>query len=195
MAADSLKQKKVLVLQGSPKEDGNTNFLLERFIEGLEGAGVDLFIIQPYKLDIKGCKDCEKCDTEEQCVIKDDMIPIYELISKSSAIVVATPIFFYSLPSELKAVIDRCQIFYTKGKRDSKKERRLKPGYFFAIGASSGKRLFDGAKLTIRYFFDAIGVEYRDELFLRGIESKSDFTKEHIEKINNIASNLIKQIE
>jgi multimeric flavodoxin WrbA len=88
--------------------------------------------------------------------------------------------FFYGVTSQAKAVIDRCQALWVRrhvlgmGKED-KRERR---GVFISVGATRGAKLFDGAVLTVKYFFDAIGVEYSADLLIRGIDNKGQI-KEH----------------
>jgi multimeric flavodoxin WrbA len=88
--------------------------------------------------------------------------------------------FFYGVTSQAKAVIDRCQALWVRkhvlgmGKED-KRERR---GVFISVGATRGARLFDGAVLTVKYFFDAIGVKYAGDLLVRGIDDKAQI-REH----------------
>jgi len=76
--------------------------------------------------------------------------------------------------------VDRCQALWVRrhvlgiGREDD----RIRRGLFISVGATRGKRLFDGAVLTVKYFFDAIGVKYSGDLLIRGIDSKAQI-KEH----------------
>lgn len=87
--------------------------------------------------------------------------------------------FFYGLTSQVKALIDRCQALWARRyilkQKPPNSERK---GALIAVGATRGDKLFDGSILTVRYFFQAIGVKYVDELLVRGVDKKGDI-KEH----------------
>ncbi|MFW6151063.1 MAG: flavodoxin family protein, partial [Chloroflexota bacterium] len=80
------------------------------------------------------------------------------------------------LTSQAKAVVDRCQALWVGTHRLGMLENdtRTRTGVFVSVGATEGKRLFDGAILTVKYFFDAIGVEYWGELLVRGVDTKGE---------------------
>jgi len=105
---------------------------------------------------------------------------LYKKLLEADHIIFASPIFFYGITSQAKAVVDRCQALWVRkhvlgmGKED-KRERR---GVFISVGATRGTKLFDGAVLTVKYFFDAIGVKYSGDLLVRGIDNKGQI-KEH----------------
>jgi multimeric flavodoxin WrbA len=97
------------------------------------------------------------------------MQPVYEALDRSDRIVMAAPMYFYNVPAQAKAVIDRTQALWSRkylggqvgqGSR-TRPDRR---GFFIGVGATRGKRLFDGTLHTIRYFFDAIDVEHAGTL-------------------------------
>jgi multimeric flavodoxin WrbA len=102
------------------------------------------------------------------------MQSLYKKLLEADHVIFASPMFFYSVTSQSKAVIDRCQALWVRkhvlgmGKED-KRERR---GVFISVGATRGTKLFDGAVLTVKYFFDAIGVKYSGDLLVRGIDNK-----------------------
>ena len=83
-------------------------------------------------------------------------------------------------------MVDRCQALWARkhvlgmGKED-KRERR---GVFISVGATRGAKLFDGAVLTVKYFFDAIGVKYSGELLIRGVDDKAQIN-EHPEALKD----------
>jgi multimeric flavodoxin WrbA len=105
---------------------------------------------------------------------------LYEKLLEADHVILASPMFFYGVTSQAKAIIDRCQALWVRrhvlgmGKED-KRERR---GVFISVGATRGTKLFDGAVLTVKYFFDAIGVKYSGDLLVRGIDNKAQI-KEH----------------
>lgn len=100
--------KKILVLCGSPRKHGNTDLLCNEFIRGVIEVGHKPEKIIIKDLDIKGCIGCGSCRVNGgNCVQKDDMEDIYEKIYVSDVIVIASPIYFYTWTSQIKAVIDR----------------------------------------------------------------------------------------
>ena len=98
----------VLVLVGSPRENGNTEMLADAFIEGAKKKGNNVTKINVGKMKINGCIDCKYCFTHEgKCSQRDGMDEIYPLISNADMIVFATPIYFFEMTAQLKAVVDR----------------------------------------------------------------------------------------
>lgn len=172
---------KVLGIYGSPRKGGNTEILLEEMLKGAakEGAEVDRLYVVDYV--ITPCKECHGCDETGQCVILDDMEKIYPRLIDSDVIILASPIFFYGVTAWVKALIDRSQALWarkylTKDPSLGKEGKRRK-GFFISVGATKGKRVFEGAILTVKYFFDTFHAEYAGELLFRGVDGKGDILK------------------
>jgi multimeric flavodoxin WrbA len=171
---------KVLGIMGSPRRQGNTEILLDRALEGAGEAGADIEKVLVSKLRISPCLEIYACFKDGNCSIKDDMQTLYGKLLEADHIVFASPIFFYGITSQAKAVIDRCQALWARrhvlgmGKEDT----RVRRGVFISVGATRGEKLFDGAVLTVKYFFDAIGVKYSGDLLIRGIDNKAQI-REH----------------
>ena len=100
---------KVLGIYGSPRKGGNTDQLLDKTLEVAQGAGADTSEIYARRLKISGCLECGGCDKTGECVVNDDMQTVYPLLEKSNVIILAAPIFFYGVPAQAKALIDRSQ--------------------------------------------------------------------------------------
>lgn len=108
-----------------------------------------------------------------RCVVQDDMDKVYEALGECDRIVLASPIYFYGVTGQTKLVIDRAQALWSERIRAGKSKSVLsRKGFFISVGATRGKRLFDGAVLTVRYFFDAIGAQYCGELLYTGFDEK-----------------------
>jgi multimeric flavodoxin WrbA len=107
------------------------------------------------------------------------MDDIYPKLLDADVVIIASPMFFYGVSSQAKALIDRCQALWAR-KHILKQSlpNSGRKGAFIAVGATKGKRLFEGAILTVKYFFEAIGVEYADELLIRGVDARGEI-KEH----------------
>lgn len=174
--------KKVLGIYGSPRKNGSTDLLLDKVMEGARSAGADTSVIYVRDLKIAGCIECGSCEETGECLIKDDMGLVYKLLDQADVIFLASPIFFYGLTSQAKAVVDRVQAKWSKRMIEKMPEQRKMhsrgKGYLIAVGATTGKRLFDGVELTARFFFDALDMSYKDGLFFRRIEKPADITKQ-----------------
>ena len=165
---------KILGIMGSPRIKGNTDLLLEEALKGARSQGAEVEKIVVDKLKIAPCREYYGCLKDGNCVIRDDMDEIYPRLLAADGIIIASPMFFYGLTAQLKALIDRCQALWArryvlKNLPDAKRK-----GAFIGIGATRGKQLFDGSRLTIKYFFQAFGVEYLDELLIRGVDKRGE---------------------
>ncbi len=115
MTADCLSDKgsakmNVLILNGSPKGDrSNTIRIAKAFTEGFP-EGTNIRRIDIYSKDIKPCRGCFSCwrNGDGRCVIKDDMEEIVSAIKEADVIIESYPLYFYGMPSQMKAVTDRC---------------------------------------------------------------------------------------
>ena len=105
--------KKVLILEGSPRRNGNSAILSGEFARGAEEAGCSVEKVQIAHKKIAGCLGCGACYRNAgRCVQKDDMAEIREKMLAADVIVLASPIYFYSMTAQMKAVIDRTYAFY-----------------------------------------------------------------------------------
>ncbi len=170
---------KVLGIMGSPRIKSNTDLLLDEALKGAQSQGAEVEKIIVDKLKIAPCKEYYGCLKDGNCVIRDDMDAIYPKLLEADRLIVASPMFFYGITSQLKALIDRCQATwarkYVLKQKFSDKERK---GAFIAVGATKGKQLFDGSIFVIKYFFKAVDVEYADELLIRGVDQRGEI-KDH----------------
>lgn len=169
---------RVLGIMGSPRIKGNTDLLLDEALKGArsQGGEVDKLIVD--KLNISPCREYYGCLRDGNCVIRDDMDGIYPKLLNADVVIVASPMFFYGLTSQLKALIDRSQALWAKKyvlKQNLPCEGRK--GAFIAVGATKGQKMFDGSIFTVKYFFQAIGVEYAEELLVRGVDKKGEIIK------------------
>jgi multimeric flavodoxin WrbA len=169
---------KILGIMGSPRMKGNTDLLLDEALRGAESAGAEVEKMVVDKLKITPCREYYQCVKDGNCVIRDDMDTVYAKLLEAEGIIVASPIFFYGLTAQLKALIDRCQVLWARKYILHRLPESTRKGAFIAVGATQGKQLFDGAILTVRYFFKAFGVEYVDELLVRGVDKRGEI-KEH----------------
>ena len=167
---------KVLGILGSPRREGNTEILLDEALRGASDHGGLCEKIILRDLKITPCLEIYKCAEDGVCAIQDEMQGLFPKIIQAERLLLASPIFFYSVPALAKAMIDRCQSLWAK-----KYILKLpvspiaeRKGVFISVAATRGKKLFDGVRLTVKYFFDAIDVAYSDELLVRGADEKGE---------------------
>jgi arsenate reductase len=169
-----------LGLQGSPRKNGNTSFLLSAFMNELQNLGARVKVIDADKKNIIPCKEYSVCENKGFCPIDDDMnSEIYPLLRQADIIVTATPIFFYSVPAQLKALIDRSQALWARRYKLKLNDpnQKWRRGFLLSLGATKGKNLFNGLHLTMKYFFDAVGTSLEGSLTYRQIENPGDMEK------------------
>ena len=102
--------KKILAIQGSPRgRSGNTDVMLQEFLRGAQSIGAQTETIYLKKMNIHHCTGCYGCwaKTPGKCVLKDDMADLLEQVRLSDLLVLATPVYVYSMTSLMKACIDR----------------------------------------------------------------------------------------
>lgn len=100
--------KKVLILSGSPRKDGNSDILCDEFARGAIEGGNTVEKIRVAEKKVGYCRACYYCTSHGgECAIKDDMAEILQKMIDADVIVLASPVYFYSIDAQLKAVIDR----------------------------------------------------------------------------------------
>lgn len=99
----------IVVLHGSARRQGNTAQLVQAFVRGAEAAGHQVTVLSIATLNIHPCIGCERCATvpNHACFQKDDMTQVYAALAAADTLVVASPVYFYGISAQLKALIDR----------------------------------------------------------------------------------------
>lgn len=127
-----MKNKKVLVFSSSPRRHGNSDTLCDQFVKGAQEAGHDAQKIFLKDKKINYCTGCGVCVTTKKCPQKDDMAGILEAMIAADVIVMATPVYFYTMDAQMKTLIDRTCARYT--------EVRDKEFYFIVTAADTSKK-------------------------------------------------------
>ena len=137
---------KVAAFLGSPRKNGNTARLLKEFLKGVfekNGVTINQFYLQENK--ILGCTGCGYCETSTGCKLEDDMQNIYPILKEADVLVFATPVYWWSMSSQLKALIDR---FYAL------KISEIKSKKIYLLMTYGGSLPNSGAELVERTFRD-----------------------------------------
>ena len=166
---------------GSPRRKGNTSILLHQAIAGARDAGARVTEIVLRDLKMSPCLEIYGCKDAGRCVIKDDYGKIEELLQRIDGLMLASPIFFYTVSAHTKILMDRCNSLWVKkywiDKRPFGQKAYPRKGLFISVGSTNGKRLFDGALLSVNYFMDALDMELWKSLLFRGVESEGQILK------------------
>lgn len=125
--------KKVLIISSSPRKDGNSEVLCDKFMQGAQEAGNEVQKISLKDKTINYCNGCGFCTKNDYCGCsqKDDMEEILEQMIAADTIVMSTPVYFYTMCGQLKTLIDRCCAKYTKIKNKE---------FYFIMTAADGNK-------------------------------------------------------
>ena len=162
--------KKVLVLNGSPRTNGNTRVLSEAFITRCIQRSYEVKKYNIPDLNINPCTDCGKCFEEgNPCIIEDDFNDIAESIVKADVIVFSLPVYFYSIPGKFKMFLDRLICF-----QDG--EKNISDKLFAIISCCEDKEMntFDGVRVPLERMSKDFGWILIDEILAPGMARKGD---------------------
>ena len=135
--------KKILILSSSPRKGGNSELLCDRFAEGAREAGHSVIKIRLAEKKIGYCHGCYAC-RKGNCVQKDDVADILTQMLESDIIVLATPVYFYTMSAQLKAIIDRSVAIYPR--------LTNKEFYYIMTMADTDSNMFKGTLEALRGF-------------------------------------------
>ncbi len=173
--------KRIIAIYGSPRRAGNTAALLKEAVRGAREAGVQVDELLLRDLKMSPCLEIYGCLKTGRCVMQDDFQKVYDMLSDCSGLMLASPIFFYAVSAHTKILMDRCQSFWVKkywiDKKGPDESTAKRPGLFIAVGATKGKKLFEGSLLSLRYFFDVVDIRLWKTLLYRGLDFEGDIFK------------------
>ncbi|MBI5407857.1 MAG: flavodoxin family protein [Nitrospirae bacterium] len=168
---------KVIAFNGSPRKGGNTELLLKEAVKAIEQAGstVQTFVLN--SMNIEPCQDCGGCDETGACIIRDDMDQIYDAIRTADRIILASPIFFFSLSAQAKAMVDRCQSFWCEKyllKRPIKGGAFGRKGLLLLVGGMKKELGAQCSEECAKAFFRTVSVPEHGTLCYLDVDKKGD---------------------
>ena len=171
---------RIVAIYGSPRRGGNSALLTDQAVEGAREAGATVEKVALRDLNISPCLEIYGCKKDGRCVIKDDFQGLYDQCLAADAMILSSPIFFYTVSAHTKIMMDRFQSLWVKKYWiDQVKFGQWTPkrkGLFLSVGATHGQKLFEGVLLTVRYFMDVLDMELSQSLLYRGLDLKGDVT-------------------
>lgn len=166
----------LLAIYGSPRRHGNTSSLLRQAVAGARAAGAEVEEIVLRDLKISPCLEIYGCKFDGQCVLQDDFQAVRDRLLAADGLMLATPVFFYAVSAHTKILMDRCQSLWVGQHWVAAEKRRAprppRPALLISVGATRGRRLFDGVLLSMRYFLDALDMTLWKTLLYRELDLK-----------------------
>ena len=166
--------KKIVVLTGSPRRNGNSFAMTEAFIKSAEKKGHSITRIDASFIKVGGCNGCAKCYTHEgkACVIEDDFNKIAPDILEADAVVFTTPLYWYTFPAQLKAVIDKTFAFFVAQKDIAGKQCAL-----IACCEEEDASMMDGLRFSYEHTIALNKWSSVGEVFITGVLNPGDIEK------------------
>lgn len=158
--------KNILILSGSPRKRGNSDILCDEFMRGALEAGHQVEKIRVAEKNIGYCRGCYAC-RKGSCAIQDDMADILQKMIDADVIVLASPVYFYSIDAQLKALIDRTVARWTEVKK--------KEFYYIMTAADAERASLDTTLACFRGYADCVeGTEEMGVIYGAGVYEKGE---------------------
>lgn len=170
----------------SPRR-GSSEILLELFLDEIRAAGISAvppLLIREHSF--LPCNECEICYDGSDCPLPDDANVHLNSLRQMDGIIIATPVFFYSVPGGAKCFIDRAQQFWVRRQLLGQNEERGLAA-LISVASSGGEKLFEDVRLVSKYFLDALGYRLTDVLSFRGVDNPKDITDDMRNSVRQFA--------
>lgn len=189
-------QKKILVLSGSPRKDGNTAALIKWFCEGARGAQVEIIHTAFLKYKSNGCTSCRMCQKRiaYECVIKDEAQPVLKKMADADVIVIATPLYFFGASAQIKLVFDRMFSLYKWDNKADTMETPLKGKTLVVLASAYEDVGLDALAQPFKLTAEYTGMKYAELLVPHAGESGDIRSKAGVrEKAVRLGEKIVRQ--
>lgn len=165
--------KKVVVITGSPRKDGNSFAMTDAFIRAAEEKGHSVTRFDAAQKNVGGCHACETCyKTGKPCSFDDDFNEIAPALLEADVVVFSMPVYWYSIPAQIKAVIDKMYSFCVAGKDIAGKECML-----IACCEEDDQSVLDGVRIPIERTAALVKWHMAGEVLVPGVLNVGDIEK------------------
>ena len=165
--------KKIVVITGSPRKNGNSFAMTDAFIKAAEAKGHTVTRFDAALENVGGCRACEACySTGKACVVDDEFNTIAPAILEADTIVFSTPVYWYSIPAQIKGVIDRIYSLVIGGKDIAGKECAL-----IACCEEDDMSVMDGVRIPIERTAALNKWKMVGEVLVPGVLNAGDISK------------------
>ncbi len=171
----------VLAVAGSSRRGGNSDAVLDAALEVMRERGAAVQTIVPSRLSITPCRAGRGCWETGRCVVHDDMQGLYVRFSEADHVVVASPLYFTSLPGHLKVLIDRFQCFWARTALLGEPQEPRRRGMFLCVAAMDRERYYQGALTIVKSWMMTLNMACAVSRFYPGVDEKGDVEAKHPE--------------
>ncbi len=179
---------RVLVLNGSPRRNGNTGALARLLLDRLPGAHEEL---SAYDLAVAPCAACGGCSGGAPCVIRDAMGTVWEKLARAECVVIASPLHFSSLTAPMVALISRWQCAWEARRAGSAPCGEGKLGLVVATGGGAYPDMFECARRVAFAGFVTLGIEACGMLAASGMDGKAGFSGATLREADQLAERVL----
>lgn len=166
----------VIAVYSSARRNGNSEYLLDKALEGMSTATTDLCVqkVRPREMSITPCRSCNGCWETGECVIHDEMQEMYTRFCEVDHILIAAPIYFTSLPGHTKVFIDRFQCFWVRTYRLGEPPEPPRTGAFLCVGAMDRDKYYKCTSHIVNTWLSTLNVSCDVSRFYHGLDAKED---------------------
>jgi multimeric flavodoxin WrbA len=165
----------VLGISGSPHRHGNTETLLDAFLDGSKENGGDVEKIILRGMEYAPCQGCNACHKNGVCILEDALIPLFDRILATDIVALASPIYTMGITAEMKGFLDRAQYLWArkyilKTRYYTHEHIQRHKGIFISTAGTGWENVFSSAFPIMTAFFDIIGFEYHDNIIAKDMD-------------------------
>lgn len=168
---------KIVILSGSPRENGNTRQLVEAFAAGAAEAGHETAHFFTAAMNIGPCLACYHCRHEPhigQCSQEDDMWQIYAALAQARVVVLATPLYYFGFSAQIKLAIDRFFAVNDSLKRKPQSQEGITRMALLAVCGDEDEAAMSGLVENYRNIYTYLGIENAGEILAAGVYDEGD---------------------
>lgn len=185
---------RVLCIAGSPRRHGNSEQLLDALAAGVTEAGGEAVRLRAVDAGVNPCRGCNACSKTGTCILRDGMDDVYPQLDAADVIVVATSVFFATVPAVLKALYDRCQPYWARRfVLGEPRPAHKRPGAILVVGGGGDPFGTTCAVTATRSVFAVLNVSADQVLEVVGPDAASDIASrpEALERAREIGRKLV----
>lgn len=182
-------QKNILVVTGSPREDGNSDMLANAFIQGAASKGHKINKFNAGRKKLSGCTACELCWTKgTACAILDDFQQLEPLLEEADVIVLAFPLYWYAFPSQIKAAVDRLFAYAVPHR---KKKLKIKESVMLVTSGDSSDVVLEGVEKSYELICRHIHWDDRGVISAKRVNAKGEIKNtDYLEEAENLGKKI-----
>ena len=163
---------KIMAVAASARRNGNSDLLLQHALAGIRSVEPDAEVetMIPFDLSISPCRSCRGCHTTGRCVVQDGMQEIYPKLDACDHMVVATPVYFTTVPGHLKLLIDRSQCYWARRALLHEPPAHRRTGMCLCVGALDREKYYQATLTVVKTWMMELGMKCTVTRFYPGLD-------------------------